>query len=97
MRLAKLALGGWIIQGASGAAFGATSYYFYHQLPELSRVAVGALSLKMVCVTAGIIVLGMYLWRSKSRNRVSGRKSCLASSVLAVTALTAAAFLRWFS
>lgn len=96
-KLAKLALGGWITQGASGAAFGATSYYFYHRLPELSRIAVSALYIKMACVTAGVILLGIYLLRSKNRNESTGRKICLASSALAVTALTAAAFLRWFS
>jgi hypothetical protein len=96
-RLAKLALGGWITQGASGAAFGATSYYFYHRLPEISGIAVTALIIKMACVAAAIILLAVYLLRRKNWNDAATRKTCMASLILAATALTAAAFLRWFS
>jgi hypothetical protein len=96
-KLARLALVGWITQGASGAAFGAVSYYFYRQLPELSEIAIAALIIKMACVAAGIALLGVYLLRGKHWGDAASRKACLSSLALAVTALSAAAFLRWFS
>lgn len=96
-RLAKLVLAGWIIQGASGASFGAVSYYFYHQFPDISGVAVAALFLKMACVASGFILLAAYLYRADSWPESSRRLAWLTSSLLAITALMAAAFLRWFS
>ena len=96
-KLAKLTLGGWVTQGVSGAAFGATSYYFYHQLPELSAIAINALAIKMASATIGIILLGIYLLRGNSWTDTAARNTFVSSLILAATALTAAAFLRWFS
>lgn len=96
-RLAKLVFAGWSIQGASGASFGAVSYYFYHQFPDISGVALAALFLKMACVASGFVLLATYLYRADRWPESSRRLAWLGSSLLAITALTAAAFLRWFS
>lgn len=96
-RLAKLALGGWALQGASGAAFGATSYYFFHQFPDISGIAVVALLIKIGCVACGFALLAIYLYRAGDWPEPRRRATWLASSTLGITALTAAAFLRWFS
>lgn len=96
-KLAWLVLGGWGTQALSGAAFGATSYYFYHRLPDIAGIAVDALIVKMICVAAGVVVLTFYLfwgtaWQEKKQDIV-----WIFSSTLAVVALSSAAVLRWFS
>ena len=96
-RLAQLALTGWLTQAASGATFGMVSYYYYGKLPDISGIATYALAIKMLCATLGILVLAAYLWRGE-RWAEQGRNTVwLSSSALAITALSAAAFLRWFS
>jgi hypothetical protein len=92
-----IVLAGWALQAVSGATFGAVSFYFYHQFPDISGVAWVALIVKMVCVVIGLLLLGTYLfsganWESSRINLVWGT-----SSMLAITALSAAAILRWFS
>jgi hypothetical protein len=95
--LAKLALAGWVTQGASGAAFGATSYYFYGRLPDIAGIAVTALIMKITCVAIGFVLLAAYVFRSDKWTPAKINAAWIASSALAVTALSAAAFLRWFS
>lgn len=97
MKLARLALGGWGVQIASGAAFGAVSYYFYHQFPDISGIALVALEIKMACATFGFLLLTLYLFRSKNWTTTRVNGAWIASCLLAVTALSAAAFLRWFA
>jgi hypothetical protein len=96
-KLAWLALAGWGTQAASGAAFGAVSYYFYHRFPDISGVAIDALMIKMACVAAGLLLLSAYLaWGANwPEGKIKG--VYIASFALAITALCAAAFLRWFS
>jgi hypothetical protein len=96
-KFAWLVLGGWGTQAASGAALGAVSYYFYHRFPDISGIAVVALGIKMVCVVMGFLLLGTYLCRSAGWTPARMNAVWIASSALAVTALSAAAFLRWFS
>lgn len=96
-RLARLVGLGWAVQIASGAGFGAVSYYYYGRLPEIHGVAVAALAIKVACATAGVALAlllqsGGERW-PETRRRLSWR----ALAVLAATALAAAAFLRWFS
>ncbi len=95
--LAWLALAGWGTQAASGAAFGAVSYMFYNQFPDISGIAVVALAIKIFCVAIGFLLLAMYVFRSADWPVARMNAVWIISSVLAVTALTAAAFLRWFS
>lgn len=96
-RLAQFVLGGWVTQAASGATFGMVSYYYYHQLPDISGIAIYALSIKMVCATLGILLLMAYLWQSGRWTDQRINKVWVSSSVLAITAISAAAFLRWFA
>ena len=94
---AWMVFAGWILQGASGAAFGATSYYWYGALPDIHGVAVVALSIKVGCALAGIGLAAALLLdrpgKRDDRNRLLWRWLLAAGA----TALTAAAFLRWFS
>ena len=96
-RLAYLVLVGWVTQAASGAAFGMVSYYYYHRFPDISGIAIDALGDKMVCATLGILLLATYLWQSPHWTEWGKNKAWISSSVLAITAISAAAFLRWFS
>lgn len=96
-KLAQLVLLGWLTQAATGATFGLTTYYYYHELPDISGIATYALGIKMLCATLGILMLAAYLrwgrdWKEQRLDRL-----WFASSALAVTALSSAAFLRWFS
>ena len=94
---AWIALAGWGTQAASGAAFGAVSYYFYHQFPDITGVALVALGIKMASVAMGFLLLATYLIRSANWTVAKMNAIWIASSSLAITALSAAAFLRWFS
>ncbi|MEW6313950.1 MAG: hypothetical protein AB1513_07905 [Pseudomonadota bacterium] len=94
-RLAWLVLAGWSAQAASGAAFGAVSYYYYSQFPDIHGIAAAALAVKMICAATGFVLAA--LCTRQRRNKKGCRNAWRSLAALAVTALTAAAFLRWFS
>ena len=96
-RLAWLVLGGWVVQGVSGATFGAISYASFGQFPEIHGIAVAALLLKMACALAGASVSALLLARASSWTEGQRRHAWTALLAFAATALIAAAFLRWFS
>jgi hypothetical protein len=96
-RLAHLVLFGWVAQAASGASFGLVTYYYYQHLPDISGIAVDALSIKMICASLGILLLMTYLWQSERWTDLTRSKVWISSAALAITAISAAAFLRWFS
>ena len=96
-RLARWVLGGWIAQGASGLCFGAISYASYGRFPDIHGIAIGALILKMACAAAGSSLAALYLVGEPNWAAASRRRAWATLLVLALTALTAAAFLRWFS
>jgi len=96
-RLAWLALAGWAVQGTSGAIFGAISYANYGRFPDIHGIAIGALRLKMACAAAGFSLAGFFLVRGSGWSDAARRRCFRSLLVLALTALTAAAFLRWFS
>lgn len=96
-KLAWLVLFGWLFQGMSGAGFGSISYLYYGQFPDLHDIALAALMVKLVCAIGGISLVIVFLryqgiW---SPERMEWIWNGLI--LLAVTALTAAAFLRWFA
>ena len=95
--LAGLVLGGWVAQGASGACFGAISYAGYGRFPDIHGIAIGALVLKIACAAAGFSVAVLYLAREASWSAPGRQRAWTAQLALALTALAAAAFLRWFS
>ena len=96
-RLAHLVLFGWVTQVASGASFGVVTYYYYQQLPDISGIAVDALGIKMFCAALGTFLLMTYLWQSEHWTDLTKNKVWISSFALAITAISAAAFLRWFS
>lgn len=96
-RFAWLILVAWSAQAVSGAGFGAVSYAYYGQFPDIHGIAVAALFLKMACAFLGFILAVAML---RARTQGSGMHQTAVWSVqlaLGVVALTAAAFLRWFS
>lgn len=96
-RFAQLVLVGWLTQVASGATFGLTTIYFDHALPDISGIATYALGIKMLCAMLSILLLAAYLWAGERWQELRLEKMWIASSLLAVTAITSAAFLRWFT
>ena len=96
-RLAILLSIAWAIQAMSGALFGITTYTFGKQLPDIHGVAIVALIIKAACAIAGFILAAITAkWQA---DWPSSRRllSWYASLLLGVTALSSAAFLRWFS
>jgi hypothetical protein len=96
-RLVWLVLAGWAAQGVSGACFGAISYASYGHLPDIHGIAIAALMLKMACAAAGFALAAFYLARASGWSAARRQGACCALFAFALTALTAAAFLRWFS
>lgn len=90
-------LAGWAAQAASGASFGAASWLAYGQFPDIHGIAVAALLLKMACAAAGFVLSAWWLYRGTRWALPVQQTVWRALALLAVTALTAAAFLRWFS
>jgi hypothetical protein len=87
----------WAVQVLGGAAFGATSFYFYGHLPDIHGVAVDALSVKIGCASGGFLITALYYQMSPRGWFRNSMLVWVTSLVLACVALTAAAFLRWFS
>jgi len=96
-KLAWLVCIGWATQIASGSLFGAISFHYYGSFPDISGVAVVALILKAICATGGFFLAAFYLWRAAAWPDMRRHRVWLIMSGLSATALTAAAFLRWFS
>ncbi|BBJ00082.1 hypothetical protein FGKAn22_17740 [Ferrigenium kumadai] len=96
-KLAWLAFAGWATQAVSGSAFGLTSYFFYHRFPDISGIAMAALAVKILCVAFGFLLVAAYLLPCPVCQDRIRKLVWPASTTLAATALTAAAFLRWFA
>ena len=88
---------GWAAQALSGAAFGAVSWLYYGQFPDIHGIAIVALLIKMACAFTGLVLTSASLYRGTHWNAHAQRLSWFTLAVLGVTALTSAAFLRWFS
>lgn len=95
--LAWLVALAWMLQIASGAGFGAISFYYYGRFPELSGIATAALVIKVSSAGFGFVLAALYLLRADRWPDVTRRRAWQALTGLGVAALTAAAFLRWFS
>jgi hypothetical protein len=95
--LSWIMLAGWAAQAASGAAFGGVSWLYYGRFPDIHGIAVAALLIKMACAAAGFILVAIYLYRGIGWSEPAQQTTWRALTMLAATALTAAAFLRWFS
>jgi hypothetical protein len=95
--LAWIVLAGLLTQTASGAAFGIVSYFFYHHFPGIAGIAVVALGIKIFCVIIGFLLMVAYIFRSKNWTVATMNLIWFVLAALAVTSLSAAAILRWFS
>jgi hypothetical protein len=84
-------------QAASGAAFGGVSWLYYGRFPDIHGIAVAALLIKLACAAAGFMLAAAYLYRGAGWRERAQQATWRALAALAATALTAAAFLRWFS
>lgn len=87
----------WLVQAASGAGFGLTSYHYYGRLPDIHGVALAALGIKVLAAFLGFVLAALYLTRAADWSEARGVGAVRSIAVLAMTALTAAAFLRWYS
>lgn len=96
-QFAWLILLAWGAQIASGGLFGVTSFYYYGEMPDLSSVAMTALVVKVAAAITGFLLAAAYLARGKEWGRASVKRTFQGLAALAILALTAAAFLRWFS
>lgn len=94
-RLAWIVLIGWATQAASGATFGAISFYHYGKFPDIHGIAVAALGVKMACAAFGFTLAAWQLFAHPSV--ASSRHGWLALCGLGALALSSAAVLRWFS
>jgi hypothetical protein len=94
---AWLILVGWGAQMASGALFGLISLYYYGETPDLSHIAMTALAVKIAAAISGFVLVGIYLLRGRAWTQAGVRRTFQGLAALATLALTAAAFLRWFS
>lgn len=94
---ARLILVGWVLQIASGVGFGLTSLYYYGETPDLSTIATFALAVKVVSALAGAALAAAYLARSAGWSADAHVRTFQSLTALGAIALTAAAFLRWFS
>jgi hypothetical protein len=95
--IAWLILIAWSAQIISGTLFGVTSLYYYGETPDLSAVAMTALLVKVFSASAGFLSSAWYLVRGRGWAFEKVKRTFQAQAALAVLALTAAAFLRWFS
>ncbi len=87
----------WAVQAISGTGFGAVSYYYYEKLPDLSGVAFAALLIKILCAVGGIATAMLYVRRAENWTVAQRRAAWKFLGILGVTALAAAAFLRWYA
>ena len=96
-KLAWLVGFGWATQAISGMGFAAVSYHYYDKLPDIHGIAMVALLIKMLCAVFGVGIVIVYLRYSAIFAIERRHLAWLLLVALGLTALTAAAFLRWFS
>lgn len=92
-----LVLVAWSAQIVSGGLFGLASLYYYGKTPDLSSVAMTALAVKVAAAITGCLLAALYLLLGRAWSRISVIYTFGTLAVLGAVALTAAAFLRWFS
>ncbi len=92
-----LILVAWGTQIASGGLFGFTSLHYYGEMPDLSRIAMIALAIKVMAALTAFLLAAVYLARGREWRRLGVLRTFRALAALGAVALTAAAFLRWFS
>lgn len=87
---------GWVTQGASGIGFAITSYTMEGALPKVKGAALVALALKVGCTLIGVLLAGYYLMTGARWSAVNQLRMWKLMVMMTLTALTAAAVLRWY-
>lgn len=87
----------WAVQIGSGALFGAISFYYYGRFPDISGIATAALFVKAISAGLGVLLIVVYLLRAAYWTAARRKQVWQGLIGLGIIALTAAAFLRWFS
>ncbi|MCK9532188.1 MAG: hypothetical protein M0R77_16745 [Gammaproteobacteria bacterium] len=95
--LARLQTGAWALQALTGAGLGAVSFYFYGRFPEITVLARIALGMEIAAAFFGVGLGVFYLRTFATWAEAGRRRAWRIQAALAAIALTAAAFLRWFS
>ena len=95
-KLAWLTIFAWSLQIASGASFGATTYYLKHELPDLTGVGFAALLIKVSCAFICLILALIYLVKSSNWSVNGQKRTWQTLFTLGFIALISAAFLRWY-
>lgn len=96
-RLALLIAAAWATQAASGVLFGASTFYFEGQLPDIHGIAIDALLIKIMCAAIGFVLAVIYVKRNSGWTVTKQLFAWRAALALGAIALSSAAFLRWFS
>ena len=87
---------GWVAQGVSGIGFAVTSYTLKGALPEVEGIALTALALKVGCTLIGVVLAGLYLMTGSRWSAVNQLRMWKLMVIMTLSALTAAAVLRWY-
>ena len=87
----------WGVQAGSGASFGAVTFFYDHEFPDLHTTALVALIIKVSCAAAGFMLAAWYLKRERDYDVNMRRRVWGVLTLLAALALSSAAFLRWFA
>lgn len=96
-KLAWITLIGWGIQGISGASFGAVSFYYHGQFPDIHAIALAALIIKMICTAIGFFLALAFIYRATKWKERSRNLLWKITIALFTISLSAAGILRWFS
>jgi hypothetical protein len=94
--LAWLTFFAWATQIGSGAAFGVTTYFLKHEIPELTGIGLSALLIKVSCAFICVVLTILYLRTGTSWSDRLQIKVWQALFFIGLTALISAAFLRWY-
>ena len=94
---AWLILVAWTAQLVSGGTFGLISYHYYGETPDLSSVAMTALVVKIAAAFSGVLLSALFLLRGRQWRPDAVKRTFHGLAARGAVALTAAAFLRWFS
>jgi hypothetical protein len=88
---------GWVIQGATGVGFAITSYTMDGAIRHVDGIAFVALALKVACTFVGAVVAGSYLITGSHWSAPNQLRMWKLMVIMTLSALAAAAVLRWYS